>query len=399
MAASQAVAVAYSGCEMRIVDGCNIKGSYRWQQTTIATDTVEISDADELYAKLPLGAVSLEGELTRSGRLAVRTTVSGQMKLGEVDTTNVPREGACAAATHVVSALSVGTFKLLSGGAIKASGGASVAGIGKTGGSTARDESVVREAGDPAKCAESTEEKPNAACSSPVQVFLLPIERPPTAEETKAREEESHAQATGGVRFSFAAPDTENTWLLKAQDGTKLCTLPCQRWVAPDNGYYLEMQAAQVTDIVRIDVDQRWQYTGGQSVDARVDPRRGSVLGSLAAMGVSVIPTVLGMYLLIDNPRNCYYGYNGVSGAPLPEDGSCPSKLPTATAPLVSDQARIDPAVEWGLLGGGAAALAASIVWLVWSHGWRLDEQLAEPPRTGMTPWFHLSASGVAAAF
>src|SRR5512135_2030388 len=116
------VVVAYSGCEMKLLPQCRIRGSYGWRRTTTATDVIEIHDADELYAKLPLGAVSLEGELQRSGRIAVQTTVSGQLELKDWDR-NVAADPACTGATHVMGALSVGAFKLRSGGSLAAKGG------------------------------------------------------------------------------------------------------------------------------------------------------------------------------------------------------------------------------------------------------------------------------------
>ncbi len=81
MLSERTVVVSYSGCELRILDGCRVQGGYKFTRTSLANDTIEISDADELYAKLPLGAVSLEGELEKTGRLAVRTTVAGQLRL------------------------------------------------------------------------------------------------------------------------------------------------------------------------------------------------------------------------------------------------------------------------------------------------------------------------------
>src|SRR6266496_2865706 len=53
------VVVAYSGCNLRVLPQCRVRGAYRWRRTTTATDMVEIRDADELYAKLPIGAASL----------------------------------------------------------------------------------------------------------------------------------------------------------------------------------------------------------------------------------------------------------------------------------------------------------------------------------------------------
>lgn len=79
------VAVSYSGCSMKVLPACRPRGAYAFHRTTTATDTVDIRNADDLYAKLPLGALSLEGELQRTGRLAVQTTVSGQLTLAGFD--------------------------------------------------------------------------------------------------------------------------------------------------------------------------------------------------------------------------------------------------------------------------------------------------------------------------
>jgi len=62
-----AIAVAFSGCELRLLPACRLPGSYYWQHTTVASDRIEIHNEAELYAKLPLGAVSLSGELKKSG--------------------------------------------------------------------------------------------------------------------------------------------------------------------------------------------------------------------------------------------------------------------------------------------------------------------------------------------
>ena len=112
MARSGAVAVEYSGCAMRVLTGCRLTGRYLWQRTTPASDQLQIDDVDELYAKLPLGAESLEGELKRTGTLTVDTKVSGQLRLNGFGASEVPPYGDCARATHVVGALAVGAFAL-----------------------------------------------------------------------------------------------------------------------------------------------------------------------------------------------------------------------------------------------------------------------------------------------
>src|SRR5438445_13600636 len=137
------VVVSYSGCSLRMLPRCHVRGNYQWRRTTMSTDVIEIRNADELFAKLPIGAVSLEGELQRSGRLAVQTSVSGQMQLVSFDPAAVPKGGECEGATHVVEALSIGAFKLRSGGAAHAGGQATVAVVASARGSSSSEETIM----------------------------------------------------------------------------------------------------------------------------------------------------------------------------------------------------------------------------------------------------------------
>src|SRR5690606_5426296 len=107
-----AVAVEYSGCDLRIVDRCRLSGGYAWKKTTLSTDTTDIQDEDDLYAKLPLGAASLSGKLRTAGTLQVQTTVSGQLQLVGRAADDETSGAECARATHLVTALSVGAFRL-----------------------------------------------------------------------------------------------------------------------------------------------------------------------------------------------------------------------------------------------------------------------------------------------
>ncbi len=172
-----AVAVEYTGCELRIVDTCRPKGSYDWSKSTLSRDTVEINDADDLYAKLPLGAVQLEGALKRSGRLSIQTTVAGQiiLKRTSIDFNALVDEPSCAEATHIIEAVSIGAFKMVEGGRGQASAGGGVTGIAHAGASTSRNEQVMREAGEDGECHHATKGEPHASCRSPLQLFLLPI--------------------------------------------------------------------------------------------------------------------------------------------------------------------------------------------------------------------------------
>src|SRR5258706_1358176 len=57
------VVVSYSRCALRMLPRCHARGGYHWRRTTTSTDVVEIRNSYELYANMPVGAVSLEGEL------------------------------------------------------------------------------------------------------------------------------------------------------------------------------------------------------------------------------------------------------------------------------------------------------------------------------------------------
>jgi hypothetical protein len=171
-----AVAVEYSGCEMKIVDRCVVSGSYAWKKTTLSTDTTSIRNEDELYAKLPLGAALLSGELRSSGSLEVQTTVAGQMALEGRAAEDATTGAECARATHLVMALSVGAFELVAGGDVSGGAGIEVAGVGAEA-STKQSKSIVRSAGDAARCGDATDEAPSPDCRSPLQMFLSPIRR------------------------------------------------------------------------------------------------------------------------------------------------------------------------------------------------------------------------------
>jgi len=215
------VAVAYSGCSMRLLPECRVRGEYHWQRTTPSTDSLEINDSDELFAKLPLGAASLEGELKRSGKLSVQTTVSGQLRLENAAVAEVPRDGACAQATHLLSALSLGAFALKAGGQkdAKATAGISVAEAGLK---TERSADLLRSAGDPDTCAQGTAESPHVNCASPIQAFLTPL---------PGRTEEEGPPGT--VKVDFVSADANSRWDVYADD-VVICTTPCERYVSAE---------------------------------------------------------------------------------------------------------------------------------------------------------------------
>jgi hypothetical protein len=219
------VAVTFSGCEMRVVAQCPIRGGYTWQRTSPATDVVEINDENELYAKLPLGAAALEGELKRWGKLSVQTQISGLLRLEGGGPYDIPAIGECSRATHVITALSVGAFTLSTGGGGTIGGGADVQGIGG-GARSSQGTTVTRSSGDGRACWESTDQSPHPNCSSPIQVFLAPI-------PGRAAEE----GPPGTVKVDLVSGTANSRWDVYVDDAV-ICTTPCSKWLDPSRPVY-----------------------------------------------------------------------------------------------------------------------------------------------------------------
>jgi hypothetical protein len=219
---SGAVAVEYTGCSMRVLTTCRLPGSYGWLRTTPSSDVVEIDDVDQLYAKLPLGAVSLEGELKRSGKLSITTYVAGQLRLEGLAAAQVPGQGDCARATHVVGAIAVGAFSMSGAGSTNGKADVSVAKLGASAGARSdRSAGIGRAAGDWQSCGVGTDAAPHPNCRSPIQVFLWPI-------PGRAAEE----GPPGTVKVDLVSANASNRWDVYYDDEV-ICSTPCSRWLDP----------------------------------------------------------------------------------------------------------------------------------------------------------------------
>ncbi|HEX6274887.1 MAG TPA: hypothetical protein VFZ53_17715 [Polyangiaceae bacterium] len=327
-----ALAVEYTGCAMRPITSCAPRGSYRWQRTTISTDVIEISNQDELFAKLPLGALALEGELERSGRIAVQTTVSGQFVLEGSNAAEIPDYGDCAQATHLLTGLSIGSFKMRSGGTLSA--GASV-GVGQhgAGATTASSETILRESGDFESCKQSTDEDADMGCSAPIQAFLAPLPR------------FSRERGAGTVKVTFASGAADQVWELR-QNRQFVCRTPCTRWVNPSESYQLKSEGGVVPET--LDVPSLRDYAGRGAVEVLATPTE------QGSFSTGVVLTAVGGGVVFIG------GFLSLFGAMAERDGLIIGGAVTA--------------------GVGAIAIVPGI-WLIGSSGPRVDV-LAGFPRS-----------------
>ena len=174
------VAVRYQtkGCDvqMELLSNCIAQGTYEY--TPYYSKEQKIAhDESDLYAKLPIGAASLAGKV--AGNRSVRTdyVLVGEHALPPDATfQRADFHGAdCSRATHVVSAVYVGGFALVTGTEREISAAVTVFGAGAGAGQSASVERIASE-GDADACEEAKKAAaPNQACNVPLRVGLLPI--------------------------------------------------------------------------------------------------------------------------------------------------------------------------------------------------------------------------------
>ena len=169
------VAVRYEGCEMELLPACNVGGEYEFMALERKQERVTIHNEDELYARLPVGAASLEGKLARSGELAVDMTIVGRKQALRHVFERSELEGQCGTATHVLTGLTVGAFSLLAGASTEAGASVGVGGAGAGGGVT-RAREVLASDGDPSRCdVEPFDGEPAPGCGAVLRVEAVPL--------------------------------------------------------------------------------------------------------------------------------------------------------------------------------------------------------------------------------
>lgn len=176
-AARGLVVVRYEGCKMDVLARCNVKGSphYDYVGLTPKKDNVTMRDSAEVYANIPVYAAKFDAKLAHSGSLDVNMTIVGQL-----DTARGARrdelEGECDGATHVVSAITVGSFEFTASNANEGSASVTVLGAG-AGAKGAQSHEVLNKDGDEAECGKATgdDKKPPFGCGALLRLEVVPI--------------------------------------------------------------------------------------------------------------------------------------------------------------------------------------------------------------------------------
>ena len=182
------IAVHYRRCEMRVLPACKVKAAYRYVATNSKHEEEHIKNADDLYAKLPFGAASLEGTLSTAGELSVAMEVVGEYEAERGGFVEADLVGDCADATHVVVALTTGAFTFATGSHAEVAGSVSAGPFGSAGGASANDHSVLSSDGFIDACKKSTpsDKSPVPGCGSLLRLEVVPL--PGTAAKVKAED-------------------------------------------------------------------------------------------------------------------------------------------------------------------------------------------------------------------
>jgi hypothetical protein len=170
------VFVRFEGCSLEPVYGCaddGMPGRFgRYEPphwTSGSVEALQIEDETELYAKLPLGAVSLAGRVKRGQKLRLEYFVSGlvtatRSSLSHGEVAALP---GCKRATHFVAGYNLGSFELVDGASSKDAGSVEAFGAGAGVSRSNRRESL-RKGGRLASCSTQSQ----LECRVPIRLDL-----------------------------------------------------------------------------------------------------------------------------------------------------------------------------------------------------------------------------------
>jgi hypothetical protein len=145
----------------------------------------------------------------------------------------------------------------------------------KAGGHGSKKQEVLREAGTREGCLEATDASPPVQCASPIQVFLVPLAAPAATPRPYASY--ADVQRATGVLISFPPPKLrDETWTLRAPGGVVVCQVPCQAWVGPVSGYYMQREPRSGTSAAILHLPQSFAHPVGSRVVADYQALRGN---------------------------------------------------------------------------------------------------------------------------
>jgi hypothetical protein len=169
--------VKYGACDLELLSHCTTRGTYRYTGATPKRDQVSAKNADELFARIPVGAATIAGKLQTHGGIAVAMVSAGRFDIEGGGMDRGALDGSCAGATHVVTALTVGAYRMAAGADAEIAAEASlIAGAG-AGARSASSRETLSEDGDGKACQTSGDgdTKPPRSCGALLRLELAAL--------------------------------------------------------------------------------------------------------------------------------------------------------------------------------------------------------------------------------
>ncbi len=164
------VAVRYDGCELELLD-CLGKGTYNTTPISPISDGFDVRTADDLYAKLPIGAFGLEAKLGGGARLVLDYVSVGQQVASGAERFAGTE---CHEATHYVRAMIIGAYELKQVQELHAGAGVDTP-VFDLGGKHEEHKKILRSAGKLEACRSEGEGESKGTCDSILQLSLTPL--------------------------------------------------------------------------------------------------------------------------------------------------------------------------------------------------------------------------------
>jgi uncharacterized protein len=172
------VVVRYGECRLDVLRRCQVTGDARYDYVglTPKKDKLKIRDASELYANIPMGAAKLDAKLAHGGALDVDMTIVGQYETSRPMPSQGELHGECEGATHVVTAITFGSFEFSAMNSTEAGAGVNVLGAG-AGAKGVQAKEVLNQDGDDVQCqsASGSDTKPPFGCGALLRLEVVPL--------------------------------------------------------------------------------------------------------------------------------------------------------------------------------------------------------------------------------
>lgn len=173
--------VEYRCKKLSLVRGCRAEGSYGFLGLSKREEVVQLTDADEVRANLPMSAASVlanvGADLRRGRALDLAMVHSGKVRTTSAGVSRGALQGAsCSAATHVIRGAFVGAFAMTTGTKGQVRAAAEIFGAG-TSAESASDKRVERRDGEIGACGDVKpgQERAPEKCASVIRLELVAL--------------------------------------------------------------------------------------------------------------------------------------------------------------------------------------------------------------------------------